>query len=317
MSSKHQLSQGVRRLAMILGVAMLGIGGCGGGSQVVDFDPQRVLAFGDETSLINADGSKYTINAVDDDGAPDCAANPVWTQSLAARLGLVFAECNPDAVAEPQGRMLATHGAKAADVASQVDGFLAADTVLESDLATMLVGVNDIRELYAQYPALSESEIVRQLTARGEAYAEQINRVARAGAAVVVLTVPDLGRSPFGIAETAAHTDTDRGALLRTFTDAFNGGMRLKIINDGRLIGLAFADEELRRVLRFPGLYGFNEVESPACADTAALPACTSETLVTSAQADSWLWADGVHFGPGFHVRLRSIAESRVRNNPF
>jgi outer membrane lipase/esterase len=314
MGLKQWLSHGVRCSVVAAGVAL---SACGGGTQVVEFDPQRVLAFGDETSLINSDGSKYTINALDDTGAPDCAANPVWTQSLAAAFGIVFAQCNPNDVAEPQGRMLAANGAKAADLKTQVDNFAATDTFVDSDLATMLVGANDILELYAQYPTLSEDAIVAQLTARGEAYGQQINRVAQAGPAVLVLTVPDLGTSPFGIAEKAGHTDTDRAVLLRTFTDAFNAGMRLTIINDGRLIGLAFADEELRRVIRFTTSLGFEEVKLPACLATAVLPACTSDTLVDGGSSTSWLWADDRHFSPGFHTRLRSIAETRVRNNPF
>ena len=37
---------------------------CGGGETEQTFTATRVIAFGDETSVINADGSKYTVNAL-------------------------------------------------------------------------------------------------------------------------------------------------------------------------------------------------------------------------------------------------------------
>ena len=66
---------------------------------------------------------------------------------------------------------------------------------------------------------------------------EQVTRIATSGAKVLLSTVPDLGLTPFGLAERAANTDTDRSALLTRLTARFNAKMRATIPNDGRMIG--------------------------------------------------------------------------------
>ena len=50
----------------------------------------RVLAFGDESSVINADRTKYTVNGLSETASNtiDCNVNPLWIQSLAAIYGL-------------------------------------------------------------------------------------------------------------------------------------------------------------------------------------------------------------------------------------
>ena len=50
-------------LFAMTGAATL-LASCGGGTQLVPFDAQRVLVFGDETSVITAVGKKYTVNAL-------------------------------------------------------------------------------------------------------------------------------------------------------------------------------------------------------------------------------------------------------------
>ena len=74
------------RAASVCGVAML-LASCGGGEQVQRFFATRVFAFGDESSVINPDRSKYTINAVATDGTYDCATNLLWVQSVASLYG--------------------------------------------------------------------------------------------------------------------------------------------------------------------------------------------------------------------------------------
>ena len=80
-------------LAGLLAAALLA--SCGGGQQVQAFRPSRVISFGDETSVIRADGSKYTVNALASGSTTviDCGANPIWVQSVAAAYGFVFPEC--------------------------------------------------------------------------------------------------------------------------------------------------------------------------------------------------------------------------------
>ena len=111
----------------LVGAALLA--SCGGGSQSVPFEAQRVLAFGDETSVITASGAKYTVNALQTGNVTlDCASNPIWVQTVASAFGLVFPQCNPTNVASPRSRILATPGAKVADLQAQVNAHLANDS---------------------------------------------------------------------------------------------------------------------------------------------------------------------------------------------
>jgi outer membrane lipase/esterase len=301
------------KAVLAAGVALT-LAACGGGSgQVEPFEPTRILAMGDQTSRLEADGRKYTVNALVEGGtALDCETHPLWVQIVAEVFDLAFPQC-PGENTAPTGVMLATNGAKAADIQAQVDAVAASFT--EDDLVTMLVGANDIIELYAQFPTRSEDDIAAELRARGRTWGAQINRVAQAGPAVLVVTVPDVGKTPFALAEESANAG--RAALLTRLTDQYNAGMRLEIINDGRMIGLAFGDLEVQNIVRFPGAFGFSNVTEAACLASAPLPNCTTATLVTDADAINWLWADDRHLSPGGHNRLGAIAASRATNNPF
>ena len=132
-----------------------------GGEQVETFRANRLIAFGDETSVINPDGSKYSVNAVQtaDNTKLDCSSNALWIQTVGSVYGLVFPECNLLPVANPVSRNYATVGARAADIGAQIDLKLAADPFTEKDMVTMLVGANDILAQYAQYPGVPEAQL--------------------------------------------------------------------------------------------------------------------------------------------------------------
>jgi outer membrane lipase/esterase len=317
MNKEHRvmLKLWLRKAALAAGV-VLTVAACGGGSgQVEPFEPTRIVAMGDQTSLLEADGRKYTVNALVSGGtALDCATHPIWVQIVADVFDLKFPQC-PGSNTAPTGVMLAANGAKAADIEAQVNAVAASFT--EDDLVTMLVGANDIFELYAQFPTRSEADIGAELRARGRSWGAQINRVAQAGPAVLVATVPDVGKTPFALAEEAANAG--RAALLTRLTDQYNAGMRLEIINDGRLIGLVFGDLEVQNIVRFPGSFGFANVTKAACLASAPLPACTTATLVADSGVNpiNWLWADDRHLSPGGQNRLGVVAATRARNNPF
>lgn len=112
------------RVARGLALATIGalLASCGG-SEDVDFVPARVLSFGDESSIINADGSKYTVNGiVPGSGTPgtlDCTLNPIWNQVLATSYGLTFPQCPGSVPAStPSSRILAQPGQPRAERAS-------------------------------------------------------------------------------------------------------------------------------------------------------------------------------------------------------
>ena len=306
---------------------------CGGsGSQVNAFKAKRVIAFGDESSVINkADGSKYTVNAVNSDNTTiDCAGNPIWVQAVASLYGLVFPECNVNAVPAPASRIYAFNGAVVADLAAQIDLQIQNGGFASDDLVTVLVGSNDVVAQFAQYPAVPEATLAAQLTLAGAALAAQVNRLADLGAKVLISTVPDLGRAPFAGDRSAGSTNANPGVLSHLST-AFNDALLAKLTNDGRKIGLIQLDAYVQAVdnARAAGGGTFVNTTLAACLATAALPTCTTQTLgtdaaaiptptvVSNASATTWLWADALHLSAGGQAGLGSLATTRAQNNPF
>jgi len=307
-----------RHLAVLLGATAM-LAACGGGGEQIDpFRATRVIAFGDETSTIRSDGTKYSINGTDaTTAAVTCTLNQVWTQQVAARFGLVFAECNPDKLATPTARMYATAGAKVADITGQIDRQFALDGFNSKDLVTILAGANDVLELYAQYPAQDAGTLGNAAQARGEALAAQVNRIVDADGRIILSTVQDMGLSPFAIREKAVHADTDRAALLTELSRRFNAGMRLKIRNDGHYIGLILTDELMGTMSRYPTLYSASNSTDAACLASSLPPVCTDKTLVANATSATHMWASDRLVGPVMHNNMASQAINRATNNPF
>ena len=309
--------------AALTGAALLA--SCGGGGQVEPFAPTRLLAFGDESSAIETDGRKYTINAfrqvtvggvaTDDPTGLDCTRNPLWIQTVATNFGLPLDRCLGTATTAG-GQVLARPGHKVADLPAQIAAVQGA-ALGEKDLALVMIGANDILELYARYPATSRAALLDEARVRGNALGSLINQLATSGPAVVVLTVPDIGLSPFATAQNASTGDATRSMLISELVATFNNRMSVTLINDGRLIGLVYADNEVQNSVKFPATYGLTNVTSPACSATAVLPACTPATLVEGASATGWLWADALWLSPAGQSRLGALAEARARGNPF
>ena len=315
-------------VAGLVGAALLAA--CGGGAQVETFRANRLIAFGDETSVINADGGKYTTNAVLADKTTfDCSSNPLWIQTVAAAYGQVFPQCNPLLVSAPVSRILATNGAKVADIAAQVDLQLANGGFTEKDMVTMLVGANDILAQYAQYTGANEAQLTINIEQAGADLATQVNRIANLDAKVLLSTTIDMGYTPLAVTEEAANAG--RAALLSRLSARFNAKLRANIMNDGRKIGLIKLDEYISGVAKARAAGGgiFTNTTLAACLPTAPLPACTTLTLGTDAGAVpppatptaadgvTWLWADATHLSAGGQISLGSLAATRALNNPF
>ena len=311
--------QGRSWLAM---AALAALTACGGGTQQIEpFAPTRIIAFGDESSVITSEGKKYTVNALDaTTGLGLCASNPLWIQDLATTFGLVFPQCNPSNIATTQGLMYATVGAKVADLTVMIDKHFATSTFGPKDLVTILVGSNDVFELFAQFPIQSSDAVLTAVRARGTTLGQQINRIANANGRVIVSTLPDLGLTPFAQVKHTDETDSARSAriaLLSNLSNEFNVAMRLTIINDGRLIGLVLADETTQAIAKFPSAFGYANVVDPVCLTTVAVQDCTINTLVANGSGDTWLWATDRLLSPAGQQRIGLLAVTRARNNPF
>lgn len=308
---------GMRRLALgaALSVAAL-LASCGGGSQVETFAAGRVLVFGDEASVITSTGAKYSVNAlVAGTSTLDCATFPIWVQSVAAHYGLTFPEC-PGSVAAPASRIYAAPGAKVADISAQIDGHLAnGGALLGTDLATVMAGTNDIVEIFGN----TSVDRMALATQRGQDLGLQVNRLAAAGAKVLISTIPDVSLTPWGIANNNA---APGGGILHDLTRAFNDGVRGTITNNGRQIGLMLADGLFQNMVTVPTGFSPNLTNVIQAACTTALPDCTTATLGADtagnpASASTWMWADSLWPGPTPQAYIGSLAVTRVANNPF
>jgi len=300
-------------------------GGCGGGGDTVEpFRPTGVVAFGDELSVLGPAGVKYTVNALEEDGTISCDTYPLWIQVVARDFGMRF-EADPCLEADevPRGRIFATPGAKVADVATQVDAFLATASPASVQLALMWAGSNDILELYAQYPAQTESALADQAFARGRALAALANLVGLSGHPVVIVTALDMGLSPMA---RAAGPDAQR--VMSMLSKEFNSAIHVNLLQDGRRVGIVFGEGEVQNATEVPSSYGYENVLVGSCLESAPLPTCTTDTTIfpdlpATSQDEGVniavlsLWADGTRPGPSFHGRIGSLALSRARNNPF
>lgn len=315
------VSQKLKRglaLATVAAAALLA--GCGGGStqQIDPFAPTRVIAFGDESATILQSGKKYGVNGLNaDTQLVDCRLNPNWAQILASGFGFVYPQCNSDFVALPQGIMYTADGYKVADVRDKIDQHLANDRFGPKDIVGILVGVNDILELYRQFPQQSRDSLINEAKARGKLLADQVNRIANANGRVVVGTIFDVGLTPFGQKEKQRQTDIDRAIFLDDLSAAFNTSLRLNVLNDGRLVGLVLVDETVQQISRFPQAFGYSNVVDAACRVDIARQDCTPNTLVPDASTTTWLWAGDTLLSPVAQQRIGTLVLSRAKNNPF
>ena len=100
---------------------------------------------------------------------------------------------------------------------------------------TFLVGMNDVIEIYRQFPAQNRESLIAEAKARGTRLADLINRIANANGRVIVSTIYDMGLTPFALMEKENRTDVDRAVLLDDLSQAFNTALRVRLLNDGRL----------------------------------------------------------------------------------
>lgn len=304
-------------LAALLGALCLGlIAACGGStSQVEPFRPGRLLVFGDETSTILPSGRKYSVNALNASNGVDCSLEPIWVQQVANVYGFAFTECNPQS-AEPKAFMRAFAGARVGDVAAQVEAQVAAGGFRDRDLATLLAGTNDVLDLYALYPGRSADSLLAESRQRGQQLAAVVNRLISLGVKVVVSDLPDLGLSPFAIAQKSLDpTGLDRADLLSRMTSAFNEQLGVNVLLDGRFVGLVQAQLRFKAIGVSPATFGLTNITDPLC--TAPLPNCSTSTVVTGGTNASYLWADDTRLAGGGHTQLAVLAIDRAQRNPF
>ena len=320
-SSLHPGARAAFSAAGLAAAALLAACG-GGGNQSTTFHATRVIALGDESSVVTSDGKKYSVNAFATDSTTqlDCRSNPIWVQTVALKYGLAFAQCpsaTPGAAPLPSdSRIRAAVGAKAADLAGQIDAQVADGGIHTGDLVTLLVGVNDVIAQFEQFPGAGEAQLLENVAAAGAELAAQANRLAALDARVLISTIPDIGLAPYAGDRSAGSTNANP-ALLSRLSARFNDAMLTNLLNDGRKIGLIQLDQYLRVSDRATaaGQGSFANTTQGAC--SVALPDCTTSTLLAAVGSTAWLWADDRHLSAGGQNSLGSLAVSRASTNPF
>jgi outer membrane lipase/esterase len=324
-----------KTIATLLTALALAACGGSGGKQAETFQAQRVVVFGDEASLLNPDGSKYSINSVDPlSNALNCAANPLWVQLVAFSYGIVFPECNA-AQLPATGRMRAAYGAKSQDLQTQINAHLASDTLGKNDLVTVLVGTHDILAQFEANPRPSEADMLAAVAQAGALVGDQVLRLTRTSAKVLIATVPDLSLTPLG--RSASGPDQ---ALLSRLSVRLNDQLRVRLDQDpnggGRSGALFALDETVQRYVSLVGsAFGYTDVVSPACTDSIANPSAIAAipinsiimpdgNLPTSCRTNtadpasgSWLWAGRVQFSAYAHGQLGAAAVVKLKANPL
>jgi hypothetical protein len=312
---------------------------CGGGtSQVTAFVPDRLIVFGDENSVIESDGRKYSINDLRNTVVANrCLDLPTIVQLIASQYGFVFAQCNPLA-ATPRAFSFAVVNAKVEDAAAGLAAQVArvhaeTGTALGTrDLVSVMIGANDIIDLAERVIAgtLSSEGAVGEAQRRGRAAAAVVNGILGTGARGLVITVPDVGLSPY--AYNADKIRPGTRALLAQLSFDYNASLRVGIdasSYDGRNYGLVLADDIVAAIAKNPGTYMPSPANTTVAACTTALtrdctialsptdPTQTVSTLVTGATTNNYLWASDRHLGPEPQSRIGQQARSRAINNPF
>lgn len=321
-------------LVTLTAVSALLLSSCGGGgqsSQTQRFDPTRMIVFGDESSLLlpgssptATDGRRYTNSEFTPDTTTvDCRSNPLWVQFLATEYGLVFAECNPGNLT-PTVQMRATAGGKVADVVAAVDAFLAStpgNQPVPTDLITMMVGTNDVLELYDSVitSALTQAAAVAEIERRGQLLAAQINRLTNDSntlGRVMYATVPRVSLTPFGRSQSV-----DNRSLLQLLTDSFNDSMRRDVRINGRSLGFLNASQTFTNIVDLvedddSDPNGITNVSDKVCTTVSALD-CTPNTLVSGGTFNNYLWADDKRFGYAGHFFIGDDAVNLATSLPW
>lgn len=208
-----------------------------------------------------------------------------------------------------------TLGALTRPVSDQIARYLAASNSRfnSRDLVTVWAGAND---LFMELAALSATvgaggnatqaaaTALQAMTAAGTDLAGQVTGtlLAQGASRVVVLTLPDVSRTPKGLAQ-----DAQTRALMQQMVQSFNSALAAGLRGEERVL---LVDIHARSTDQAdnPAKYGIGNLTTPACDESRlVLPSslvCTQDTLIAG-DLSSHFYADDVHPTP-FGYRLVS-----------
>lgn len=291
----------LRRYAFRLGAALglatsLLLSACGSGSTFEPLKPTRIVSFGDGLSdLGQTPGQKFTVN----DGTIN-----IWVERVATSYGKTITAQVSGGLGFAQGGARLNTGANA--IADQITAFLGANTIGVSDLLIVDAGVAELAALAAANP--SDAALATAADAAGKALAAQALRLTAAnGKHIVIANAPDLGKTPFAVAQ-------GRAAGFSAATRAFNDGLKISLANVTGNILLVDTEAYVNILYSTPTTLGTGgNVTAPACA-TPTAQTCTPTTLAAGVtNYNLHLFADDRHLGPSAHRLLGDNAYNKIK----
>ncbi|HEV8257911.1 MAG TPA: autotransporter domain-containing protein [Casimicrobiaceae bacterium] len=241
---------------------------------------------------------------------------PVWAEVLAQRYGFTATPANQGGndYAEGGARVSQLPGvppfpptAAAKPVTAQVQNFLQKGAVDPNALYSVWAGSNDVAFQLglAAVGAIPPSQIPGNLVTAATQLVQQVAFLNAAGARyIMVFNLPDLGKTPDGVASGQGAAIT---ALSSLFNSTLSAGLDSLHIDVIRLNVFALLNEAIAN----PAAFGFTNVTSPACTTPRAL-FCTMATLVAPNAAQTHLFADGQHPTTAGHQVVADYAVSVV-----
>ncbi|HSC23240.1 MAG TPA: autotransporter domain-containing protein [Casimicrobiaceae bacterium] len=241
---------------------------------------------------------------------------PVWSQLFARRYGFDAVPANQGGTNFAQGgaRVANLPGVpdapptgSATPISGQVAQLVASGPLDRNALYAVWGGANDIFSQLdaAASGAITPAQLQANIAQAANDLVGQVGILSAAGARyLVVFNLPDIGRTPAGIA-------SGQRALISGVTNLFNGSLIAGLdalgvptirFNIYALVNEALAD---------PSAFGLTNVTTPACGTTPAL-LCTPANLVVPDAASTFLFADGAHPTSAGHAIIAQAVESMI-----
>jgi phospholipase/lecithinase/hemolysin len=230
----------------------------------------------------------------------------VWVQDLAQNLGLPavkpsLAGGTDYAYGGTETGLTSAHIINPTDLPSQLAQFVAnVPNPSPNALYTVWAGSNDVLDIAnaAETPAQQQASI--QQAAANEA-ATISGLVAHGAKDLVVMAVPDLGKTPYEMARPA--TDATSSALAQEFNTDLGSALQAIMASGGAAIDYVDTYGLLDMAIANPGAFGFTNVTQPVW--TGNFTSSTSGTLAATGSAQNgYLFFDDLHPTAATHALL-------------
>jgi outer membrane lipase/esterase len=241
---------------------------------------------------------------------------PVWSQVLAQRYGLAAFPANQGGTnyAEGGARVSGLPGVPASPptgtatpIATQVAHLVRSGPLDGSALYVVWGGADDIffQLEAAAAGAVTPAQAQVNIGTAALGLVQQVGVLQAAGARnIVVFNLPDIGRTPSGVASGQA---AQISAVSGLYNSALIGGLDALGAPTMRVNIFALFNE----ILANPAAFGFANVTTPACGATPAL-LCTGADLVAPDAARTFVFADGVHPTTAGHAVIAAVVASMI-----